>query len=64
MPLKYIGKGKHIMGLPARDLSDDEIESYAKSIGFTVGTTQTLLVDRGLYKSPPKKKDSKAKDNK
>ena len=59
MTLKYIGNGEYILGLPARDLSDIEVERYADSIGLTVAATNTLLISRGLYKTVSKTKASK-----
>ena len=63
MPLKYIGKGKSILGLPARDLSDDDIESYSQAIGMSNKGTVSILIERGLYKALPKQKTTKVKDS-
>ena len=45
--LKFIGKG-FIPGIPARDLTDDEVKKYG-GVKFLVGT--------GLFEKPKKKKE-------
>jgi hypothetical protein len=42
--LKYIGNGDFVTGIPARDLTEDEVESF--------GGEQALLAT-GLYQSDP-----------
>jgi hypothetical protein len=43
--LIYIGNGEHKVGIPARDLSDDEVEQNGG---------EELLVATGLYGKPAK----------
>lgn len=38
--LRYVGKGKAIIGIPARDLSDEEVEKYGG---------EEELIATGLY---------------
>lgn len=57
--LEYIGNGKHITGIPARELSNEEILTLAESFGMTEKEFTSLLIERGLYKEP--KQPSKAK---
>ena len=47
--LKYIGKG-FIVGIPARDLSDDDVKKYGG---------EKFLLSLGLYTKPKKKKEIK-----
>ena len=43
--LKYIGAGAYLPGIPARDLTADEVEA--------IGLTVAELVGSGLYAEPP-----------
>ena len=51
--LKYIGGGAFIVGLPARDLSEDEVEELGG---------EEVLLETGLYERVKKRK-KKAKDD-
>ena len=39
--LKYVGKGNYLIGVPARDLSDEEVEK--------LGLDKKVLIKSGLY---------------
>lgn len=41
--LKYSGKGSHLPGIPARDLSDDEVRKFGG---------EQKLISTGLYIKP------------
>ena len=43
--LRYVGKGKAIIGIPARDLSDEEVEKYGG---------EEELIATGLYEKGEK----------
>ena len=43
--LRYVGKGKAIIGIPARDLSDEEVEKYGG---------EEELIATGLYEKVEK----------
>ncbi len=49
--LKYIGDGSFLVGIPARDLTSDEVKTY----------NEKLLLDSGLYAKP--KTQAKEKGN-
>jgi hypothetical protein len=51
--LVYIGNGRWIVGIPARNLSADEVAQHGED----------FLLETGLYKkpAPPKRKRSKKK---
>ena len=42
MALEYIGGGRYLIGIPARDLTDEEIKGLA--------LTEKELIETGLYK--------------
>lgn len=48
--LTYIGNGKYIVGIPARDLDPDEVARFGEK----------YLLATGLYKRPPAPKAEKA----
>ena len=50
--LKYIGNG-FIPGIPARDLSDEEVKKYGG---------EKLLISTGLFEKPKPKKEKKEKN--
>ena len=55
--LKYIGAGAYLPGIPARDLTADEVEA--------IGLTVAELVGSGLYESPhPNPLPTKGEGNK
>lgn len=57
MILEYIGNGKHITGLPARDLDESDaqlINDYASLFGMTTKQCEQALIKSGLYRKPPK----------
>ena len=47
--LKYVGKGAFLIGVPAHDLSDEEIEK--------LGVDKKTLIKSGLYKEEKPKKE-------
>lgn len=47
--LQYTGDGAFIMGVPACDLSEQDLENAACLFGTTVDETIELLIGRGLY---------------
>lgn len=65
MALTYTNTGAHITGVPAQDITDDNIKKYADTIGISVQEATTALINSGLYKqvSKPKKITSKVKDS-
>lgn len=61
MPLKYTGNGRHIMGIPARDLADDELESIANRDGVDPVALADELTAGGLYELVEAPKPRKTK---
>lgn len=50
MKLIYQGKqGEYIAGIPARDLTDEEVNRYALEWGYGQDAFIALLTRRGLY---------------
>lgn len=49
MALKYIGAGKSIDGIPAQDLSDEEIKRHCQRYNLSPSQFEGLLIERGLY---------------
>ncbi len=47
--LRYIGKGAWIPGIPARDLTAEEAENYAKHYEFQGKRGVDGLIASGLY---------------
>lgn len=47
--MKYIGNGDFIPGIPARDLSDEEVKEYSRK----------TLLDSGLYEEQKKERNLK-----
>lgn len=45
--LKYIGKGGFILQVPARDITEDEIEGLQQRFGWK--NLRKTLLDSGLY---------------
>lgn len=54
MSLKYTGKGRHIVGVPATDLTDDEIADLAKRRDLDPAELRKDLIASGVY--APKEK--------
>ncbi len=52
MTLKYIGNGAHFPGIPATDLTDEQVEKHGG---------EAYLISTGLYKKAAVKKASKGK---
>jgi len=55
MILEYIGDGRHIAGIPARDLQESDtqaIEAYGSLFDLTKTQTIKALVNSGLYQKP------------
>ena len=50
--LKYIGDGRHITGIPAQDLTDEEITRLAGVFDSSEADFIALLIERGLYSQP------------
>ncbi len=66
MTLKYIGDGKHITGIPAQDLTDEDISRLAAVFNYSEADFIALLIQRGLYsqsKTKPAKKIEKVEDD-
>lgn len=64
MKLEYNGDGEHITGVPARDLTQDDIDRLLESGFFNSKKEATeVLTSRGLYRVVKTRK-SKSKDNK
>lgn len=59
MTLTYRGNGEGIDGIPARDLTDDDLIQIAANWQLTVDETKQLLTRRGLYSSPAQSKKTK-----
>jgi hypothetical protein len=57
MSMTYVGGGTVILGVPARDLTDDEAEKYRKLIA-----EQEAIIGTKLYREtkPPKVKKESA----
>ena len=53
MKLIYIGNGKHITGIPARDLSADDISRIAGDLSMPETELIDLLILRGIYSRVP-----------
>ena len=65
MKLQYKGRGEHIPGVPAQDLSQEDLDRFIAS-GLFISTESAIenLTRRGLYsvvKSNRRKKDSDSK---
>lgn len=55
MGLIYKGDGnQHILGVPARDLTDDEVQAIAREWGYSLAETEGLLIKHKLYMVAPK----------
>lgn len=52
MKLKFIGDNGYIHGIPARDLSDEEVETYGEE----------MLLASGMYEAIEEKDNDKNKD--
>ena len=59
MTLKYIGDGRHITGIPAQDLTDEEITRLAGIFNYSDVDFIALLIERGLYSQQSKSKSAK-----
>jgi hypothetical protein len=61
----YNGHGEGIAGVPAQDLTEDDVRKVASDWGISVDETITLLTSRGLYSSsaPQPKRTKKAEDD-
>lgn len=62
MSLIYTGDGKYIMGVPAQDLSDEDISRLAESFGKSNATYIDELIGSGIYEKPKPKPTKKAQD--
>ena len=68
--LKYIGDGRWLPDIPARDLDDAEITELAERLRWP--QLRDTLLDCGLYEEylpqttaqPPKKADTRKRENK
>jgi hypothetical protein len=47
--LKYNGNGEWLNGIPARDLSDNEVTQIASDLFISTDDLIRLLTSRGLY---------------
>ena len=59
MTLIYNGNGEGIVGIPARDLTDTEINALASNLGVTPDELIALITSRGLYSLPAQPKKPK-----
>lgn len=59
MTLTYIGNGKHITGIPARDLTADDISRIAGDLAMPESELIELLISRGIYSRPVTKASKK-----
>lgn len=57
--LIYDGSGRHITGIPARDLTDDEITQLARNLSMEEQGFIDLMLERGLYSLPHAVTESK-----
>lgn len=55
MSLKYVGQGRHLVGIPAADLSGAEVAALAVQRGVAASELTERLIRSGLYK-PAKEK--------
>ncbi len=63
MALKWIGKeGEFINEVPARDLTNDEVQAIAQLWGLSLAETEGLLIKSKRYELVPKAKQSKEKE--
>lgn len=65
MGLTYNGSGEHITGVPAQDLTQDDITRLAGDFNLSEQATIDLLCSRGLYSAPkptPKRKTKTDED--
>ena len=63
--LKYIGDGEHITGIPAQDLTDDDIKRIARQSNVSASVITEQLINTKLYelpKAPKKPKPEQTKD--
>jgi hypothetical protein len=54
--LVYVGGGRFMPGVPARDLTLRDIGQLARKRGETVAATRHRLIGSGLYRFPAKPK--------
>lgn len=55
MALIYKGKrGEFINDVPARDLTDEEVQDIANKWGLSIAETEGLLIKQKLYAVAPK----------
>lgn len=59
--LTYIGNGKHITGIPARDLTDTDISRIAGELSMPENELIELLILRGIYSRPAQVKPKATK---
>lgn len=64
MALSYKGGGRHITGVPAQDLSDDDITHIARDV-FNLSEADTIkaLLGSGLYSQAKAKKPKPLEKN-
>jgi len=60
--LKYVGKS-FIIGIPARDLTDDEVELYGKSTLIGTGLYEEVLTAEKPRKSKLKETEKQAEES-
>ncbi len=53
--LKYVGDGSWLSGIPARDLTDEEVEIYGG---------EAFLTRSGLYRRPERKMERPVREDK
>jgi len=55
--MKYVGKGRFVIGIPDRDLTDEEIEALAAKRGKKPAELRKELIESGLYAGKGKEAD-------
>ena len=56
--LKYVGEGRHLVGIPTLNLTAAEVAVLAEQRGVAAAELRAVLVRSGLYKATPPPKPS------
>jgi hypothetical protein len=56
---KYLGKGNYLEGLPARDLTAEELDAYQKALLDTAVGLGLYMLDKPNHKASPEAKTEK-----
>lgn len=57
--MRYVGKGRFIVGIPAEDLTDEDIAKLAAKRGVKPADLRKQLEESGLYAGKGKEADAK-----